>query len=209
MTETTRLPHLLHRLPATPRAGIVAALHEHWSRLACAVLAACALLPLMHPQAAAVASPAGIEWPMQWDGAPLRPLALSDVEHRFAQRFPGQIARFTDGDARVFVMRHVTQPTRMLHPAADCFRATGYRIDQVRLEHDGQQRLWRCFEARRGDAGEGVNRVNGGAQNLRVCERIESAKGDTSYTDASSWFWDAALGNSTGPWRAITVVEAL
>lgn len=139
---------------------------------------------------------------MQWDGAPLRPLALSDVEHRFAQRFPGRIARFTDDDARIFVMRHVTQPTRMLHPAVDCFRATGYRIDHARLEHDGQQRLWRCFEARRGDSGDA------GEANLRVCERIESAQGD-AYTDASSWFWGAALGHSSGPWRAITVVEAL
>ena len=28
------------------------------------------------------------------DGAMLRPLALSDVEQRFAQRFPGRIGRF-------------------------------------------------------------------------------------------------------------------
>ena len=175
----------------------------NWPRIAAAALTACALLPLAHRQADAAPASTAIEWPTQWDGAALRPLALSDVEHRFAQRFPGQIARFTDDAARIFVMRHVTQPTRMLHPATDCFRATGYRIEHARLERDGQQRLWRCFEARRGDkAGLGH------AQQLRVCERIESAAGE-SHTDASSWFWSATLGSSSGPWRAITVVEAL
>ena len=58
-------------------------------------------------------------------------------------------------------------------------------------------------KARRGDKA-GL----GDAQQLRVCERIESAAGE-SHTDASSWFWSATLGSSSGPWRAITVVEAL
>ncbi len=180
------------------------AITRHWPRLTAVMLGACALLPLARPQADTVPVSNPIEWPMHWGGAALRPLALSDVEHRFAQRFPGQIARFTDGDARVFVMRHVTQATRMLHPAADCFRATGYRIEQAQLELDDQQRLWRCFNARRG-SGHGDSHV---AQDLRVCERIEGTQGD-AYTDASSWFWAAASGESRGPWQAITVVEAL
>ncbi|MET0540396.1 MAG: hypothetical protein ABWZ88_01440, partial [Variovorax sp.] len=82
------------------------------------------------------------EWPAQWDGAPLRPLALSDVEQRFAQQFPGSIARMTDG-RQMLVLREVRSPTRMLHPAVDCYRALGYRIEQARLERDAQQRLWR------------------------------------------------------------------
>ena len=76
------------------------------------------------PMAPAVASH---EWPSEWDGAALRPLALSDVEQRFADRFPGAIGRMTDG-TQTLVMREVSQPTRMLHPAADCYRALGYRI---------------------------------------------------------------------------------
>ncbi len=63
-----------------------------------------------------------------WDGAPLRPLALSDVEQRFAARLPGAIARTTDG-RRTLVLRQVAMPTRMLHPAADCYRALGFRIE--------------------------------------------------------------------------------
>ena len=136
------------------------------------------------------------EWPAQWDGAPLRPLALSAVEQRFAQQFPGSIARHTDG-RQMLVLRDVQSPTRMLHPAADCYRALGYRIEQARLEHDAQQRLWRCFTAARAHG-----------QTLRVCERIEAADG-TSFTDTSAWYWAAASGQSKGPWQAVTTANPL
>jgi hypothetical protein len=170
---------------------------RRWPLLLGAVLAACALLPLALP-AQDPAPPAGTaahEWPHQRDGRALQPLAVHPVEQRFAARFPGHIARFSDG-RRVFVLRHVQRPTRMLHPAADCYRALGYRIEQPRLEHDAQARLWRCFVARHGD------------ERLRVCERIEAGGGE-AFADASSWFWAAALGRSRGPWLAITSVESL
>ena len=136
------------------------------------------------------------EWPSTWDGARLRPLALSEVEHRFAQRFPGAIARMTDGQA-VFVLRHVASPTRMLHPAADCYRALGYRVTQVRLEDDAQQRRWRCFSAARKHG-----------ETLRVCERIVDADGG-AFTDTSAWYWAAAAGQSQGPWQAVTVASSM
>jgi hypothetical protein len=135
------------------------------------------------------------EWPREWDGKPLRPLALSAVEQRFAAQFPGRVARLTDGEA-VLVWRDVDRPTRLLHPAADCYRALGYRIEQTALEYDARSRLWRCFIATQG------------AQRLRVCERIEDANG-ASFSDASSWFWAAQLGRSRGPWQAITVTRTL
>ena len=47
----------------------------------------------------------------------------------------------------MWVLRDVQRPTRSLHPAVDCFRALGYRIDRARLEADRQARLWRCFVA--------------------------------------------------------------
>jgi exosortase/archaeosortase family protein len=136
------------------------------------------------------------EWPSAWDGAALRPLALGEVEQRFAQRFPGAIARMTDGQG-VFVLRHVTAPTRMLHPAVDCYRALGYRIAQTRLETDASQRLWRCFAAKRKHG-----------ETLRVCERIEDARG-RSFTDTSAWYWAAAAGESQGPWQAVTVARSM
>lgn len=136
------------------------------------------------------------EWPAQWDGAPLRPLALSPVERRFAQQFPGAIARMTDGH-QTLVLRHVDEPTRMLHPAADCYRASGYRIEQARLVRDAQERMWRCFVAE-----------HGSDPAIKVCERIVDAKGD-AFTDSSAWYWAAVSGQSQGPWQAVTVAQPL
>jgi hypothetical protein len=149
------------------------------------------------PPAAEVA--AFNEWPSQWDGVPLRPLALSEIEHRFAEHFPGAIARMTDG-RQMLVMRQVNTPTRMLHPAADCYRALGYRIEQTRLERDDQARLWRCFVA--------VGRDGQNGQKLRVCERIVDTAG-VAFTDTSAWYWAAASGKSAGPWQAVTLARRI
>src|SRR5687768_9175052 len=137
----------------------------------------------------------GFELPAQWQGQPLRPLALSEVEQRFARQFPGTLARMTDG-REVLVLRAVHRPTRMLHPAADCYRGLGYRVASEQLQLDGEQRLWRCFEAMRA------------GQRLKVCERIVDAQG-AGFTDTSAWYWAALLGQSQGPWQAITVASPL
>lgn len=161
-----------------------------------ALLASCAIAPLcVEPHVGATVSRAAPEWPQAWDGRPLRPLALSAVEQRFADRFPGHVARLTDGE-QVLVLREVREPTRMLHPAVDCYRALGYRIAQTQLERDAQERMWRCFIAER----EG--------RQLRVCERIVDTKGQ-AFTDASSWFWAAQLGQSSGPWQTFTLARPL
>jgi len=154
--------------------------------------AAAALRAPATPEAMAVSH----EWPSQWDGVPLRPLALSEVERRFADRFPGSMARLTDGQ-QVLVLRQVNAPTRMLHPAADCYRALGYGIAQARLERDLHERLWRCFVAERT-----------GGRKIRVCERIVDAGGG-AFTDTSAWYWAAASGRSNGPWQAVTLAKPI
>ncbi|MDR2188981.1 MAG: hypothetical protein LBE62_13225 [Azonexus sp.] len=136
------------------------------------------------------------EWPSEWEGAPLRPLAQDEVERRFAERFPGVMARLTDG-RRIFVMRRVDTPTRLLHPATDCYRALGYRIHEERLEQDAATRRWRCFTAEGRDG-----------RQLRVCERIVDATG-AAFTDASDWYWAAVSGRSHGPWQAVTLAQPL
>jgi hypothetical protein len=83
----------------------------------------------------------------------------------------------------------------MLHPAADCYRASGYRIESIRVERDAQARHWRCFAALRDGAG------------LRVCERITDGSG-RDFTDTSAWFWAALTGHSRGPWLAVTTAQA-
>jgi exosortase/archaeosortase family protein len=162
-----------------------------------ALLATCALASLVGFGGAPAAAPdaAPIESPRQWEGRPLRPLALDEVEARFAAQFPGRIERLTD-ERSVLVWRQVRVPTRMLHPATDCYRGLGYRVADARLERDAEARLWRCFIATRD------------GRRVRVCERIEDAAGAT-FTDTSAWFWAARLGRSTGPWQAFTIATPL
>ncbi|MDB5914465.1 MAG: hypothetical protein JWP22_3140 [Ramlibacter sp.] len=118
---------------------------------------------------------------------------LTEVEQRFARQFPGTLARLTDGQ-QVLVLRTVLQPTRMLHPAADCYRGLGWRVAQEQLQQDPDGQLWRCFQASRA------------GQRLRVCERIVDA-GGRGFTDTSAWYWAALLQQSRGPWQAITVAS--
>lgn len=163
------------------------------------VLAVTACLPFARATGSAAPVDRHVEWPTRYDGRPIRPLAPSAIELRFALQFPGSIARFASG-AGTIVLRDVERPTRRLHPATDCFRGLGYAIADERLErgHDGGDdvRLWRCFTARKGGIG------------LDVCERIVDADG-LAFTDASSWYWAAVLGRSRGPWRAVTTATPL
>ncbi len=164
-------------LPLCALWGIVQAVAEHLAQ-----------------QPATLSMPS-VEWPTVWQGSPLRPLALSEVEQRFASHFPGTLARLTDGRL-VLVLRQVNQPTRMLHPATDCYRGLGYRIHSEQLEVQADHARWRCFVAERG------------GRAVRVCERIEDAQGQ-GFTDASAWYWASVAGQSNGPWRAITVATPL
>jgi hypothetical protein len=173
---------------------------EQWPFALIALALWCAMVPLARSarDTAAPTAATSHEWPAQWHGQPLQPLALSAVERRFAMQFPGRIARFALADDSELVLREVDRPTRMLHPAADCWRGIGWRVQPARLQHDDadNEALWRCFEATHD------------GQRVRVCERIVDAKGQ-AFTDTSAWFWAASLGKSSGPWQAITRVEGL
>ena len=121
------------------------------------------------------------------------PLALSARDARFARQFPGKIAAFA-GDGCTWIVRWVAQPTRKLHPAADCLRATGYEVrpEPVFSSNDGTQ--WGAISASRGD------------EKLIVRERIVDSQGH-SFTDVSAWFWSATFEKSQGPWWCLTRIE--
>ena len=172
------------------------------------VMLACALAGALGESPVEKVTPTSMqaaELPSYWQGAPVRPLALSPVEQRFAHHFPGQISRLTDG-RQVIVLRDVAVPTRMLHPAVDCYRALGYRIEGEHLENVSLHAesmvaegalaagVQRCFIARK----DGIA--------LRVCEQIEDARGQR-FADTSAWYWAATMGKSKGPWRAVTVTK--
>ena len=134
-----------------------------------------------------------VAWPTHFRDQPLTQLPLGPLEERFAQRFPGAIARFSDGQ-HVLVVRHVTRPTRQLHPAEDCFRGIGYRVERAQPMVDAAGTTWRCFVAEKD------------GKRVSVCERIHDG-GDGRWTDTSAWFWASQYGG--GPWWAITVVAPL
>lgn len=166
-----------------------------WS-LVCVFVALGLWSTLTRPLPSEEVPPAFVEWPQHFEGSRLSPLALSAVEQRFVAEFPGAIARFSAG-SRAVTLRHVTVATRKLHPAADCFRGLGYHIEAISLrQRPSSKGLQRCFVA----SGQGPA--------LSVCEYIEDAAG-RSFSDHSAWYWAAIAGTSPGPWRAVTVAEAL
>ncbi len=164
---------------------------------ACLLLAVAALAAGLAPlvvrrSAAAPHADAFPGWPAVLDGRPLRELPMSAREAAFARDFPGRIGRFTDGE-REIVLRWVATATRRLHPAADCFRGLGYRIETrpVRLSPGGE--AMSCFLAR------------GAREAYRVCERITNAGGGDSYPDVSSWYWHALWSGDGAAWWSIVV----
>ena len=52
------------------------------------------------------------------------------VEQRFAQQVSRAASAASTAGGDVWVLRDVARPTRALHPAGDCFRGLGYRIEQ-------------------------------------------------------------------------------
>ena len=131
-------------------------------------------------------------WPDRFEGKTLTELPLTELEQRFATDFPGRIGRFTDGQ-REIVIRWVTQATRKLHPASDCFQGIGYSVKPLALHRDKTGSLWSSFAATKGD------------ERLRVYERIHDNSGET-WTDVSAWYW-SAIRTDHGSWWSITVAE--
>src|SRR5688572_30210123 len=131
-------------------------------------------------------------WPEQFEGKTLTPLPLTELEQRFTTDFPGKISRFSDGK-REIVIRWVTEATRKLHPASDCFQGLGYSVKPLALHRDESGALWASFTATKGN------------ERLRVYERIHSDTAQ-SWTDVSSWYW-SALRTGNGSWWAITIAQ--
>jgi len=160
-----------------------------------ALIAACicaALAPALSRNEAigGAALHADPHWPSHFQGQMLTELPLSAREAVFLAGFPGAVARFTDGE-RDIVMRWVTQPTRRLHPAEDCYRGLGYSLSVSRIVTDSSGTRWRCFDATSKQDGR------------EVCEQLQDLEG-RRWTDVSAWYWAALLERSRGPWLVTT-----
>lgn len=135
------------------------------------------------------------DWPATFEGRRLLPIPPAPEDALLARSFPGRTARFSDGRRQV-VLRRLAAPTRRLHPASDCFRASGWEIRPAPMQIAAGSGPASCFVAvRRGS-------------NVRVCERIAGARGG-SWPDISSWYWAALLDPASGPWLAALTVEPL
>lgn len=165
-----------------------------WQIGFCMLCGAAALAPQHGGSATAAAATAFPGWPVQLAGRELRALPLTDLELRFQDSFPGRVGRFADGEHEV-ILRWVTQGSRKLHSASDCFKAIGYTITPQAMYAEGQER-WSSFIAAKA------------GKRLLVRERIVDA-GGAQWSDVSAWYWAVQLGRSAGPWWALTVATTL
>lgn len=142
-----------------------------------------------------------VTWPTQWNGLDLIPVALTEHEKSFADTFPGEIAVFRTAEgpfSKRLIFRHVERATRKLHSSADCLRAAGCSLEEKPGETFANGERWSVWRATAPEGGR-----------FRVRERLhEAADTERQWTDATNWFWSAALGRSEGPWWAVTVIEA-
>jgi hypothetical protein len=159
--------------------------------IACLAAAVSPLIPVKGESNPADDSLPG--WPKTFEGRRLTRLDISPREDGFTKSFPGRIAKFTDG-RRTILIRWVTRRTRKLHPAADCFKGIGYTVRPSPLHTDRSGNRW------------GGAICSRGGETLKIRERINDAFG-RGWTDVSSWHWAALLGKTSGPWRAVTIVE--
>jgi len=133
-------------------------------------------------------------WPAQYEGRELMQLPLTPREDAFVRDLPGKVGRFSDG-RREIIIRWVGAPTRLLHPAADCLRGSGYNVTPLPVRRDATGSAMSCVRAARaGDA-------------AKICEVIRDERGQ-SWPDASSWYWHALFGATPPPWWAFVVAEA-
>lgn len=132
-------------------------------------------------------------WPVRYENRPIAQLPMTSREEGFARDFPGRIGRFSDGE-REIIMRWVSEPTRRLHPAADCFRGSGYAITPLPMQRNEAGALMGCFKSVRG------------GEALTVCESLHDEHG-RSWSDASAWYWTATFDVSSGPWWSVVVAQ--
>lgn len=132
-------------------------------------------------------------WPKSILGLELKPLPESPKDQVFLQGFPGKAARFQSGAAQV-VLRWVNHESRQVHPSSDCYKGIGYEISWLPVLIDQKGNRWRHFSAKKD------------SEELEIKELIFDEHAHT-WSDVSSWYWDAATTKTQAPWWVITIIE--
>lgn len=137
---------------------------------------------------------------------PLLPRHTGATRSRGAARdwpAPFQGMRFQQ-DGREWLVRWIRDASRSVHPAEECYRATGWRVRPLPEQRSpgsgagllGRRLQWGCFEARRG------------SDTVEVCQTFVDDSG-RSWSDAGGWWWSATLGKSEGPWLDVVRVTTM
>lgn len=158
-----------------------------------ALASAATLAPLMTKPDATASTGAFPGWPARHEGRALTMLAAAPEDAWLARRFPGRIARFSDGERQI-VLRWTAGATRLLHPATTCFRGSGYTIDQAPMRRSADGTTSACFRASKG------------GRQLLACERVFA--GGESWPDISAWYWHALVDPAPDGYWAVLEVEA-
>ena len=101
-----------------------------------------------------------------------------------------RLEHFRDG-RHEYTVRTIVEPSRRVHPAEECYRATGWQVRALPMRIDSYR--WGCFEATRA------------AERVEVCETFVD-RGGRSWSDAGSLWWSALFARGAGPWRGVTMV---
>ncbi len=152
------------------------------------------VIPFCHHPATAPADTQVFHWPATFEGRTLTLMSLSGRQQAFLSGFPGQVRLFTDGDRKI-IWRIVTKESRQVHPSTDCYRGMGFKIDLKPIVMQANGLRWYRFIATRDH------------EQLEVRETIQDQDGGHHWTDVSSWYWDAFLGRTKGPWQVISVIS--
>jgi hypothetical protein len=111
-----------------------------------------------------------------------------------------RIESFREG-RHEFRLCHIAEPSRRVHPAEECYRATGWKVRALPMRIlpardtgvlSGALR-WGCFEATRR------------TERVEVCETFVDAQG-RSWSDAGSWWWSTMFSRGAAPWLGVVMV---
>lgn len=149
-------------------------------------------LPLKPSNQTAIAN-ASIEFPKMINGKPLVEIPMVERQRKFLQNFPGEVKLFKNAN-KLYIVKLIEKPTRKVHPASDCYRGSGYSIEWKPIQVDKEGLRWSHFVA------------NKGGVRVSVKEHIIDSNKNL-WTDPSSWYWSATLGETKPPWWGITVEE--
>lgn len=160
--------------------------------LSCLMAALIPLLPTGSEATVVKMSP--VNWSTTFDEKPLVQISISEREKKFLSEFPGHVAKFTNGQSEILI-RWVFQPTRKLHPSMHCYKGVGFTVVPQPLWTDKSGHLWGRFIAQKK-----------GSVSWVVKEQIIDSNGK-AWADVSAWYWSAILGQTKGPWQALTIAE--